>query len=70
MVPFSNTDGFTGYTAGVVDVNEYIDANVRMLVYERRLKGYSDVGLRDLDDGAIAPGHLSPEIAHVVSTGL
>lgn len=37
----------------VVEVYDYVDANVRMLarMYERRLKGYPDMGYRTLDSG-------------------
>jgi superfamily II DNA or RNA helicase len=37
----------------VVEVYDYVDANVRMLarMYERRLKGYADMGYRILDSG-------------------
>jgi superfamily II DNA or RNA helicase len=38
----------------VVEVHDYIDGNVRMLarMYERRLKGYSDMGYKILDGAA------------------
>ncbi len=38
----------------VVEVYDYVDGNVRMLVrmYERRLKGYSDMGYKILDGAA------------------
>jgi superfamily II DNA or RNA helicase len=38
----------------VVEVFDYVDGNVRMLVrmYERRLKGYSDMGYKILDGTA------------------
>jgi superfamily II DNA or RNA helicase len=37
----------------IVEVYDYVDANVRMLarMYERRLKGYADMGYRILDSG-------------------
>lgn len=37
----------------VVEVYDYVDSNVRMLarMYERRLKGYVDMGYRILGDG-------------------
>ena len=37
-----------------MEVYDYVDGNVRMLVrmYERRLKGYSDMGYKILDGAA------------------
>lgn len=49
----------------VVEVYDYVDPNVRMLarMYDRRLKGYADMGYRILDSGA-RQRPLSLDIRH------